>query len=850
MLRNFSIGCLSLAVCLLAAPLHAAVFAGIEYGRDGESELLLDVRTPAKPGPFPVWVEWVEPGASPLIVADREVRSTDTVLIRAVMPPRAAARTAAVTQLMSWLPQSVSGYGGDPERAILIVRGAGAQAVLDLWKQGAAQPEPPRGVRAMVLVEPPANLRGHRDWPDLPVLLVDAPGRSDALWRTALRLRNLGIAAEPSVQGGPASASPGLSTQIAGMLAASDVRRVQRFDQLAFDTPIALAGDLLDAVDGESGLLALLRDRRAKAVLLSAIDEQGALREVRRWPWRDDARLLKLDAGLMAVGSDAGGRPHAAFSRAGAVDWQELPLQAPTGRLRSRALAQRGSVGLVLAWSQTTRGGPTRSWLQRIEWSGDVPRIARSRMVERNVGALAFAGDDVIVADTGDAPSASSARMASLMRWSRDDAWTLVPGSSGAPWDALVSLSPDASGPSRPSLLGERAGRLHSIDLTCRPICVEDELDIASLGEGGPNAAIKTSTSGRWLLHPETGETLLALLPWSGTRRHQAVAPSWLIRQQNGRYGIARLPDARGVQPHALKAILPWPGTLQRNRFALFGSSGEGTLLFPARLQRASIMPGLWWDRTRSGHGFELRRSGEEWQVTVFTFDRLGMPVWYRGNGDIREGRWQADDDGLLSYRLAPGSNRVEIDRSSVQALEMVFAEGGQGGECRAAARPRASALALASLVIGETRSEFCIEPLRLAPSGRPAVDADGVWSHRDEPAPWQLSLTTQGHDPRARIGAFLTYFDRDGASRWAYAVSDWRRGNVDLQLLAVRGACPACKPRKPSTTPVGDLSLRVSGECGNARATASLRVSHTSGAIGIRKGPVELAPSAALGCY
>jgi len=829
------------------------VFSGIQYGRDGDSALLLDVRTPTKPGPFPVWVEWVEPGAEPLIVPDREVRSADTVLIRALMPVRAETRSDAARQLLSWLPHSTSGYGGDPERTIMIVRGAAGQTVLDLWKPVVGQPQTPRSVRALVLVKPPANLRGHGDWPDLPLLLIDEPQRSDALWRTALGLRSHGIAAEPSIEGALTSASPGLSTQIAAMLAASDVPRVQRFDQLAFDPPIALGGWLLDVVLNESGLVALFRDRRTRTVYLASIDQHGAMREIRRWSWRDDARLLKLGAAVMVLGSDAGGLPRAEFRLTAEGDWQMLPMQAPPGRLRLHTLAQREARGVVVAWSHTPRQRQAGSWLQRIEMFDGAPRIVGSRVIERGIRAVTFAANDAIVALGAVATAAPDSRPSSLWRWTSVDAWTPVPGADGTDWDALFSLATvDADVLSRPALLGERAGRLYSIDLSCRPLCLQEELDAAALGVGGVPGATRTAAASQQLQHPETGESLLALMPHARAARGLSPAALWLIRQRNGRYGIARLPDVAGRRSDALRAILPWPGSQQRHRYALFAGNQGRTLLFPARLQRADVMPGLWWDRTRSGHGFDLRRSGEGWQMTVYTFDERGAPVWYRGNGELGEGRWQPDLEGLLSYRFARGRGAVEIDRRSVQGLEIVFAEGEVDGDgsCSTTSRPGAAALARTSLVIGELRSEFCIEPLRLAAAGRPAIDADGVWSLRDEQAPWQLSLTTQGHDPLARISALLTYFDRNGAPRWAYAAGDWQGGTVDLQLLAVRGACATCAPRRPSSNPVGGLSLRVSGECGANRVNASLRISGEAGGAGIPQGPVELAPTALLGCY
>ncbi len=864
-----------LAFCLCPAAATASVFTGIEYGRDDDRVLVLDVRTPSKPGPFPVWVEWVERDASPLIVPDREIHAGDTVLVRAVMPVRVAARRAAAAQLLRWVASSVSGYGGDPERAVVIVRGAGAQALLDVWKadvsSASTSEDLPHDVRALILVGPPAALKGHRDWPDLPLLLIDAPARAASLWRLAFALRNEGIAAEPVVLDDVDSASPGLSAQVAAMLAARDVPRVQRFDQLAIDAPVVLKGRLLAALRHGNALVAMLWDGRGPVARLVSFDAMGAAEEARRWPWRDDARVTTIDGRLVAFGTDAAGRPHAEWSTQAGAAWHALPIAPVAAPVRLVAMAQQGRGDVALAWSLDATRAAARSWLQRIGFTSDAhsvaPGVLGTRVVEGAVRALAFADDDVFVALAEPAVVAHQTKAATLLRWrSANHAPSPVADAGESSWQALFALSPDgAVGAARAGLLGLRGGRLYAIDPACMPICLREELDYGSLVAAPPLAAAATAVgpsaivrsvqgapTAQWLQHPETGESLLALMPApADTRGSERAGSPWLIRQANGRYGIARLPESRADGAHAVpRAVQPWPTVAEPNRFALIGGTRDRTLLFPAHLQRTGVTPGLWWDPTRSGHGFELRRAGDRWQVTIYTFDEQGAPLWLRGDGEVRDGRWRAGIEGLLRYRIPQGAERVEIDRRSVQSLEVDFSAARDDDSCTAADRTDGQAIGRATLMQGDASSVFCIEPLRLAGAGRPQVDVDGIWSPRDEPAPWQLALTTQGDDPRARISAMLTYFDRNGAPRWAYAASDWRDGAVDLSLLAVKGACRQCAGQPFKSTAIGQLSLRGRGECGAVRLSASLRIVRAGGAIGVPAGSVELAPSALLGCY
>ncbi len=328
-----------------------------------------------------------------------------------------------------------------------------------------------------------------------------------------------------------------------------------------------------------------------------------------------------------------------------------------------------------------------------------------------------------------------------------------------------------------------------------------------------------------------------------------------MIRQQNGRYGFALVP-APAPSVHAyLRAVVPWPDGSAVPRYALIAASGKRGFVYPASLQRSVPMPGLWSDPARAGFGFELRRVGGDWRVTVYSFDEEGRPTWYRGDGSMRAGRWRADAQGLLRYRMAgdggrkvdAGTGAIEVDPRTAQSLEITFDPQAVEDACRSWQRARIGSLAMATLTLGDASTVFCIEPLALAEGGRPTVDIDGIWSARDSAVAWQLAIANQGEDPDARVTALVTYFDRRGAPRWALAAGNWRRGAADLELLAMRGACPLCPPRAPQPKSVGALTLRASGECGSTHVVASLRIAD---AIFAPTAGIELAPTALLGCY
>ncbi len=862
----------AIGVLLLGASAHAAVFSSVEYGAVEGEVLLLDVRMPDKPGPFPVWAEWIAPGAVPLLAQDRELHAADTVLVRAVQPAERTARRAAASHLMAWLSRSVSRYAGDRERMLVIARGDAAQSLLDLGERpvmiAGSESTPLTGLRALVLIEPPDDLAGSEGWPEVPVLLVDGPQRAASLWRTALRLRNRGIAAEPVLVRDPAHAPSELSRQLAAVMQASTVPRVQRFEQLAYDPPSTLRRPVLDALSDPRGVLALQQRAGTKIVSLSILDAAGHAREIARGAWGKKARLLRMGTTPMLAAADSDGRPLIEWEHADG-SWRRLDSAVASVPIEL-AGAQGGASAAVLLWRERRAvKGRQRFWLQRLEPGGSAsPRVAALLPVEDAVRAMALAAGDAVVAVAGGNMDAEASTSVRLWRWSLQNArLEPIQGAPPGNWQALYGLTPpmavDVSGP---TLLGLRDGRLFSIDLACKPVCMRDEMDLAAVEA---DDAITASTSkaastknakpigrsrpgrapplARWLQHPDTGETLLGLFLQDAVGA-TGQGQRWLIRQASARYALAQVPLPAGS---ALLGVFgPLPGGSHRNRFVAIAAGNQGSTWLTAQLTRAAARPGLWFDRNRTGHGIELRRIDRYWQATVYTFDAGGQPIWYREDGDISGGRWQSSADGLLRYRREKGRGEVKIDRRSAQSLSIDFGPTGDAADCDPVSRPGAPALAAVTLTVGEDVSSFCIEPMLLAPAGRPAVDVDGTWSAREDHSPWQLSLSNQGLDPDARISVFLTYFDASGAPRWAYGVAGWRQGRTSIDLNAVRGPCPLCEARPLVSRRFGVLDLRARGECGQVKLLAEFRIDPASAEAGIFPRTLDLLAVAPLGCY
>src|SRR5258708_4919966 len=64
---------------------------------------------------------------------------------------------------------------------------------------------------------------------------------------------------------------------------------------------------------------------------------------------------------------------------------------------------------------------------------------------------------------------------------------------------------------------------------------------------------------------------------------------------------------------------------------ALAASSGLAATI----ADRSPFAQGLWWDRTKSGHGFQIFNSADQAMVVWYTYDEGGRPTWYTAQGDL-----------------------------------------------------------------------------------------------------------------------------------------------------------------------------------------------------------------------
>ena len=74
---------------------------------------------------------------------------------------------------------------------------------------------------------------------------------------------------------------------------------------------------------------------------------------------------------------------------------------------------------------------------------------------------------------------------------------------------------------------------------------------------------------------------------------------------------------------------------LQRIVSGFFGLLVSVSCVAASIADRSPFAQGLWWDPTKSGHGFQVFNSADQAMVVWYTYDDAGRPTWYTAQGTL-----------------------------------------------------------------------------------------------------------------------------------------------------------------------------------------------------------------------
>lgn len=181
-------------------------------------------------------------------------------------------------------------------------------------------------------------------------------------------------------------------------------------------------------------------------------------------------------------------------------------------------------------------------------------------------------------------------------------------------------------------------------------------------------------------------------------------------------------------------------------------------------VDRTVLQPGIWWDPSHSGHGFELQQIGQQVYVLWYTYDQDGKAIWYAGQGTRQDGSVTMDlvrhhwDGARIDSSTPVGHLRLEFNHREEARAQWTV----QGGS-----------------------DTWLIKPFEVNGT-LPEINHSGLWYQPERPG-YGLSLMVQGD---VRIGALYFYDDR-GEPTWMFGHTE--DGGTAIPLEGFVGPCPGC---------------------------------------------------------
>lgn len=264
-----------------------------------------------------------------------------------------------------------------------------------------------------------------------------------------------------------------------------------------------------------------------------------------------------------------------------------------------------------------------------------------------------------------------------------------------------------------------------------------------------------------------------------------------------------------------------------------------------------NIESGLYFDKSRDGHGFAIEKFSDDLYFTVFyTYQADGTPEWYTALSKLVDNVLIVDLDdpskfGELSrfnynYNIDPtgagNPNSIDPDiANEPRTLKIDFntAQVSQSTACNDGVN-RGEDVALASWQIGSQQGEWCIEPLSNNIGQPPTPDFGGTWWTGNDDDGWGLSLSFTGDT----IVITSYYFDADGNPRWALgSQAGFQTGQeISVNMLEFKGFARDETPTNVTNVSAGTISLTINEGGTDGQLNVDLNYKGTEGGTWTRE--------------
>jgi len=229
--------------------------------------------------------------------------------------------------------------------------------------------------------------------------------------------------------------------------------------------------------------------------------------------------------------------------------------------------------------------------------------------------------------------------------------------------------------------------------------------------------------------------------------------------------------------------------------------------------------PGMWYDPTHNGHGFDLQKQGDTWFFVFYSYGSDGLPEWYLAVGSIVGDTFQAD---LSRFAYDPDSSPPQSVDAIVGATILRF-DAADDDMC-SSSKGTGERAVFEWIIDGESGA-WCVQPL-IAAAGDPDIDFTGHWFAGAADQGWGLTVYFQGEaqakgeSPAADKGAALEflvlyYYDANGFPRWALGLADDAGSEAHAGMDTFFGYCRTCEPVPLTTQTAGSIDhvFEVTGD-------------------------------------
>lgn len=229
---------------------------------------------------------------------------------------------------------------------------------------------------------------------------------------------------------------------------------------------------------------------------------------------------------------------------------------------------------------------------------------------------------------------------------------------------------------------------------------------------------------------------------------------------------------------------------------------------------------GMWFDKARDGHGFDLQRTGDTWFLTFFSYGDDETAEWLLGIGKVQNGVFTGDLERFtFDAADSPPQTGTKAGSAVIDFTATSASEACDDGTDRS----DAVQLAQFEWTIDGESGAWCVQPLIASTEPTPPPDFSGHWWAGDADQGWGLTIYQQG----LVLFAVLYYYDADGNPRWVLGSSaDWSNGET-ITMEEFDGFCRTCAPEELTSSNAGTLVLTLNtptqGDGGGNTATVDV---------------------------